>query len=734
MSNLIELVMIVKNSGEILKTCLEINKKYIDYWTILDTGSTDNTCSIIQETLKDIPGKLHHGNFEHFSQARNDSLNLSSKKCQFTIVLDDSYIIHGGDKLRKFLKKSKKDAFKIKIGKFENAFLNNDYTSIRIFRTNKNFRYIYRVHEIFDIKNQNCIDIIQDKEIFLNDLTFEAHTSRSFSRYKKDIELLLLDHKDNELDYKTIYYIAKTYHCLNENKKSIEFYNKLKYTLTFITNKEEKDQFIYASEYDTVCIDYFENQNNEIFKNKLIDITNKFITRAEAFYKLAIIYKDEGNYNNCDQIISKIIHFNKPHQIYTIIEHDIYHYYIPYLYIEIKLLLNQYDNALNILKKLLIQYPNDQPLLNIKYSLQTNVDISSIKLSYNKTLVIHTSSDFSVIYCWNPNNPDNRISGSEFMAINMGKEFVKLGFRVFIIGTFEDTETNKNFQGIYDNIEYIDYKYFSEFALKYEIDYLIVSRFTKNLIYYNNIKKVYLWIHDVLPVTDNNSKCIQIHKEKFKGVIAVSEWQKENTSKTLNIPRNNIIVSRNAIIPERFLNKNIQKIPFRFIYTSASERGLSHLIDIIPIVKEKYPLTSLYIYVNLNKLDSNLEKQIKTLDYVFLNSRLNQNDLAIEMLKSDIWLYPTDFQETYCIGAVEAMASKCLVATVDYAGLGNIVKGKAIVCDHPITSHKNDLLKKLFYTLDNPNIKNYYINKAYEWAIQQTYDSLAKEWLNIFEL
>ena len=51
-SNLLELVMIVKNSGEILRKCLQKNKRYIDYWTIVDTGSTDNTPSIIEEELK----------------------------------------------------------------------------------------------------------------------------------------------------------------------------------------------------------------------------------------------------------------------------------------------------------------------------------------------------------------------------------------------------------------------------------------------------------------------------------------------------------------------------------------------------------------------------------------------------------------------------------------------------------------------------------------------------------
>ena len=94
---------------------LHINKKYIDHWTICDTGSTDNTKEIIQEELSKIPGNLYSIEFEDFSQARNKSIELSSKKCKYTIILDDSYIIIGGDLLRRKLQKSKSNAFTIKI-------------------------------------------------------------------------------------------------------------------------------------------------------------------------------------------------------------------------------------------------------------------------------------------------------------------------------------------------------------------------------------------------------------------------------------------------------------------------------------------------------------------------------------------------------------------------------------------------------------------------------------------
>ena len=121
------------------------------------------------------------------------------------------------------------------------------------------------------------------------------------------------------------------------------------------------------------------------------------------------------------------------------------------------------------------------------------------------------------------------------------------------------------------------------------------------------------------------------------------------------------------------------------------------------------------------------------MDYVFVNKRLSQEELSIEFLKSDIFLYPTNFKETYCITAVEAMASKCLVVTVDYCGLGEIVKSKGITVPYPIKDNIDELIRKLFFVLERPHLKQHFIETAYNWAINQTYEELANDWItNLF--
>ena len=153
----------------------------------------------------------------------------------------------------------------------------------------------------------------------------------------------------------------------------------------------------------------------------------------------------------------------------------------------------------------------------------------------------------------------------------------------------------------------------------------------------------------------------------------------------------------------------------------------------MPKIKEKYPQTTLVIYTRIEHIEEKVMNTIKSMDYVSLNSRTSQDTIKDELLKSDVWLYPTNFPETYCISALETMVEGCLVAGVKYTGLTDTIGNRGIMVNHPIEENKNELIEKLFYVMDRPELKERYINKAREWAMQQTYYNLAVEWLRIFK-
>ena len=57
-SNLITLLMIVKNEENQISRCLQSCKDVIDNWIIIDTGSNDRTIEKIYSELSHIPGKI----------------------------------------------------------------------------------------------------------------------------------------------------------------------------------------------------------------------------------------------------------------------------------------------------------------------------------------------------------------------------------------------------------------------------------------------------------------------------------------------------------------------------------------------------------------------------------------------------------------------------------------------------------------------------------------------------
>ena len=147
-------------------------------------------------------------------------------------------------------------------------------------------------------------------------------------------------------------------------------------------------------------------------------------------------------------------------------------------------------------------------------------------------------------------------------------------------------------------------------------------------------------------------------------------------------------------------------------------------------IHDKYPTSELHAFLEDD------HGFIKVPDYVKINKRVSQGQLAIEMMKSDIWLYPTDFDETYCITALEAQAAKCLCICTNRAALNTIVGPRGIIVDGDPSkeSVQEKLLEELFKVLEDPERKNRLVEAGYEWAQKQDFNFIVKEWIELFKM
>ncbi len=84
----IGLCMIVKDESHVIERCLTSLKQLIDHWTIVDTGSTDDTMEKIRRILAGIPGTLHQRPWRNFGHNRSEALALARPHADYSFVID----------------------------------------------------------------------------------------------------------------------------------------------------------------------------------------------------------------------------------------------------------------------------------------------------------------------------------------------------------------------------------------------------------------------------------------------------------------------------------------------------------------------------------------------------------------------------------------------------------------------------------------------------------------------
>jgi glycosyltransferase involved in cell wall biosynthesis len=97
--------MIIKDEARSLRGLLDaVAPHHIDAYTIIDTGSTDGSQSIIREAMVGVPGKLYELPFKGYKDSRNEALELDRENgTEFQIVLSGDEYLRDPQKLREYL-------------------------------------------------------------------------------------------------------------------------------------------------------------------------------------------------------------------------------------------------------------------------------------------------------------------------------------------------------------------------------------------------------------------------------------------------------------------------------------------------------------------------------------------------------------------------------------------------------------------------------------------------------
>ncbi|CAA6804469.1 MAG: Glycosyl transferase, group 2 family protein [uncultured Thiotrichaceae bacterium] len=211
--------MIVKNESAVIERCLESVAKYIDYWVICDTGSTDGTQQKVQHffDVKNIPGELFEDEWQDFAHNRNLALERAKKKAGYILIIDaDDYLETSPNFQFAALKA---DAYNLRVQLNELVYFNT-----KLIRSDVAWEWRGVLHEfLFAEKVKPFVNYYGD---YVMKATRDGDRSQDPEKYKHDIKVLeaALEKEPGHTRYQ--FYLAQTYRDLFEYDKAIEHYSK----------------------------------------------------------------------------------------------------------------------------------------------------------------------------------------------------------------------------------------------------------------------------------------------------------------------------------------------------------------------------------------------------------------------------------------------------------------------------------------------------------------------------
>lgn len=334
------------------------------------------------------------------------------------------------------------------------------------------------------------------------------------------------------------------------------------------------------------------------------------------------------------------------------------------------------------------------------------------------------------------------LGGTETSEIYLTREFAKNGLTATV---FCDCDK----PGLYNGVNFLRLSDFEQFNNSQGSKIFIGQ--TNPDIFMNGINadlKVY-WTAGTYAVRANQPLKDRTLISKIDKFIFLSNWHADSSIKYFGIDKKKAFITRNGINPALFTDMSMKRDRYRLIYSSEPTRGLDVLLDIFPKVKNDFPELKLYIFSDYEfygkaKGSAFSDKECKAIfektkqPGIFNMGNIKQKELAREFLKSSVLAYPTHFQETSCITAIEAQAAGVPVLTSALAALNETVlhekTGILVKGDPRSFFYKRAYKKQLERLLSDDELWNRLSANCIERVKEQyTWEKIAKEWIQEFK-
>lgn len=223
------LSMIVKNEAAVIARCLSSVRPLIDCWCIVDTGSTDDTCAVIETLMEDVPGALHRRPWRSFAHNRNEALELSlavlaqqragqqeGTDPDYLMVIDADETLHlPSGYVRPWLSAAAYD--------LEMRFADTRYARPSLLSVAAGWRYVGVLHEYLQSPQHTHISKLSGPWVEVRPEGARSRNPRKFHDDAALLEAALIEEPDNSRYW---FYLGQSYRDAGEIPAALRAYQR----------------------------------------------------------------------------------------------------------------------------------------------------------------------------------------------------------------------------------------------------------------------------------------------------------------------------------------------------------------------------------------------------------------------------------------------------------------------------------------------------------------------------
>jgi glycosyltransferase involved in cell wall biosynthesis len=212
------LCMIVKNEKPVITRCLKSVLPIIDYWVIVDTGSTDGTQDVIKNFMAEnnVKGNLYESPWVDFSHNRNEAMQLAKDKADYLLFIDaDEYLVFEPDFQLPLLDRD-----------YYYYYMRHEtmqYGRMGLVSTKKDFKYAGVLHEALVPPPGATSGVLHKVH---NIFTSEGARSKDPLKYQKDAALFEKELQKDPFNTRNVFYLAASYRDAGMKEDAIRNYER----------------------------------------------------------------------------------------------------------------------------------------------------------------------------------------------------------------------------------------------------------------------------------------------------------------------------------------------------------------------------------------------------------------------------------------------------------------------------------------------------------------------------